>query len=212
VLKSAGCRKRFRLRILEVKGEEALACNNDVIAVSKELLNRLTEDELKGVLAHELGHLISKDTMIAWAFVTAGDLPGMLRRVCSMVWRGYRILRLFVGMLIGLLLLVLVLLFLFKPFAVLPVMAFVFLLLLFWLLDRLFRWLRLILSRKGEYRQDAFAHRLGYGPGLREALKKIAHYGREHVNAYFILMNGTHPVIYDRIRRLEQMIGLRINS
>src|SRR4051794_4774376 len=35
VLKSAGCRKNFRLRMVEVEEEEAFACNNNVIAVSK---------------------------------------------------------------------------------------------------------------------------------------------------------------------------------
>jgi Zn-dependent protease with chaperone function len=90
-----------------------------------------------------------------------------------------------------------------------PVIAMALFLLTFSLLDRLFRWLRLVLSRQCEYRQDAYAHRLGYGRGLRDALKKLAQYGREQVNAYFILMNGTRPVIYQRIRRLEKLEGMR---
>src|SRR5882757_8313565 len=108
VLNSAGCRKNFRLRIVEVENEEALACNNNVIAVSKTLLNRLTDEELKGVLAHELGHLMSKDTMISWAFVTAGDLPGMVRRI-------YRLIRLLILPIAGLVLVTSFVLFLFRP-------------------------------------------------------------------------------------------------
>jgi heat shock protein HtpX len=202
VLQRAGCVKKFRLRIAEVEGEEAFACNNNVIAISKAMLDRLTDEELKGVLAHELGHLMSKDTMVSWAFVTASDLPRMVRRVFGML--GPIIRRL-----LALTLILLIILFLFRPMLLMPVIAMVLFLVTFSLLDRLFRWLRLVLSRQCEYKQDAYAHRLGYGAGLRDALKKLAQYGRERVNAYFILMNGTHPVIYHRIRRLEKLEGMR---
>ncbi|MDO6429269.1 M48 family metalloprotease [Flavitalea sp. BT771] len=202
VLQRAGCVKKFRLRMAEVEGEEAFACNNNVIAVSKALLDRLTDEELKGVLAHELGHLMSKDTMVSWAFVTASDLPALVRRV-------FAILRPIIRRLLALTLITLVILFLFKPMLLMPVIAMALFLLTFSLLDRLFRWLRLVLSRQCEYKQDVYAHRLGYGAGLRDALKKLAQYGREQVNAYFILMNGTHPVIYQRIRRLEKLEGMR---
>jgi heat shock protein HtpX len=202
VLQRAGCVKKFRLCIAEVEGEEAFACNNNVIAISKAMLDRLTDEELKGVLAHELGHLMSRDTMVSWAFVTASDLPALVRRV-------FGILRPIIRRLLVLTLIMLVMLFLFKPMLLMPVIAMALFLLTFSLLDRLFRWLRLVLSRQCEYRQDAYAHRLGYGRGLRDALKKLAQYGREQVNAYFILMNGTRPVIYQRIRRLEKLEGMR---
>lgn len=202
VLKSAGCEKNFRLRIVEVEEEEVFACNNNVIAVSRSLLKSLTDEELKGIMAHELGHLLSKDTTISWAFVTAGDLPGMVRRLC-------RAPVLLILPFIGLVLVTSFVLFLFKPMLLMHVIAVILFLLTFWLLDRLFLWLRLFLSRQSEYRQDAYAHRLGYGAGLRDALKKMAQYGREQVNAYFILMNGTRPIIYHRIRRLEALEGMR---
>ena len=204
VLQRAGCVKKFRLRIAEVEGEEAFACNNNVIAISKAMLDRLTDEELKGVMAHELGHLMSKDTMVSWAFVTASDLPRMVRlfyvAVRSLIWRLFSL---------ALLALLFLLLFFFKPMLLMPVIAMALFLVTFSLLDRLFRWLRLVLSRQCEYKQDAYAHRLGYGAGLRDALKKLAQYGREQVNAYFVLMNGTHPVIYQRIRRLEKLEGMR---
>jgi heat shock protein HtpX len=199
-MKNASCPKNIRIRMVEVEGEEAFACYAGTIAVSAELLKKLTDEELKGVLAHELGHLVSRDTTLAWAFVTAGQLPAMVRWVFfvtqATLWR-----------VAGLALPVLILLFLFKPLFLMPIIAVLLFLMSFWLLDRVFRWLRLFLSRRGEYRQDAFAHRLGYGRGLRDALIKLAHYGREPVNAYFMLMNGTHPIIYDRIRRLERLMS-----
>jgi heat shock protein HtpX len=209
VLKSAGCMKQCRLRIIEEKEEESFVFGGHTIAVSVSLLNNLTDEELKGLMAHELGHLISKDTMIAWAFMTASDLPRMVRR-CLFAWR--LLTRRVLILLVPLALLILIVLFLFRSKWVLPVMGTILLLLLSAMLEGLFRWLGRMLSRRCEYRQDAFAHRLGYGAGLRDALKKMARQGREQVNAYYILMHGTSPVIYDRIRRLERLLGMRIKD
>ena len=91
VRRRAGCAKNFCLRIAEVEGEEAFAINNNVIAVSKAMLDRLTDEELKGVMAHELGHLVSKDATVLWAFATAANLPALVRRVFKImrpvIWR-----------------------------------------------------------------------------------------------------------------------------
>jgi Zn-dependent protease with chaperone function len=202
VLTSAGCRKKFRLRIIETENETAFACNVDIIAVSRSLLHRLTDDELKGIIAHELGHLISRDTTISWAFVTAGDLPGLVKT-------GYKFIAPFLRRLLVILVATFFLLLLFTRMFLVPALSVLLFLAIFLLLHRLFRWLRSILSCYCEYKQDAYAHRLGYGAGLRDALKKLARYGRQQVNAYSILMNGTQPIIYNRIRRLETLEGMR---
>jgi len=165
-------------------------------------MDELTDDELKGVLAHELGHLISRDLIVSWAFRTAGDLPGLVRRILFFVRR-------FTLRMIVLLAMILFILFLFKTRLVMPVIAVMLFLAIFSLLDRMFNWLQLALSRQCEYRQDAYAHRLGFGAGLRNALKKFSRMGQQPVNVRFILMHGTHPVIYDRIRRLEKLEGMR---
>jgi len=202
VLTSTGCQKKFRLRISESDTPEAFACNNNVIAISRPLMSELTDDELKGVMAHELGHLMSRDTMVSWAFATAGQLPRLVWRITLLFGR-------FLWRMAGLILLTLFLLFLFKPLLLMPVIAIVLFLVTFSFLSRLFQWLRLALSRQCEYRQDAYAHKLGYGAGLRDALKKLAKMGQQRVNIYFILMHSTHPVIYNRIRRLEALEGMR---
>ncbi len=86
--------------------------------------------------------------------------------------------------------------------AVAAVLLFV---LLFMVLNRVFRFLALMLSRLAEYRQDAFAFRLGYGDGLRKVLELLAAGQEAAVSRYFIVMHSTHPVIFNRIRRLEKM-------
>ena len=202
VLRGAGCRKKFRLRIIEVEAYDVVACNTDIIAISRSLLDRLTDEELKGVLAHELGHLLSRDTTVCRAFATASLIPELIR--VHNKWK-IRLMRSF-----GLLSIVIaLLLWTFRPMWLLSLLAAVFSLLIFYVMHRLFRWLMLLVSRLTEYRQDAFAHQLGHGAGLMKALKKMADYGRERVNIYFILKKGMKPVIYNRIRKLETLEGMR---
>ncbi|HVU55573.1 MAG TPA: M48 family metalloprotease [Puia sp.] len=198
VLKSASCEKKFCLRIVEEKEEKILSFGHDTIAISASLLKELTDEELKGVMAHELGHLISRDTMVSWAFATAGRLPRTLRLSSHLL-------------------------------ALLPMMALIYFIVQFFsttgmfivgaasifvvtsiLLDLVFTWLDLLLLRQREYNQDAFAHRLGYGRGLRDALVKLAQAGEQQVNAWFIFLHSRNPVIYHRIRRLEQLLAWRV--
>lgn len=202
VLQNAGCQKKFRLRIIETKEYDRLAYGTDIIAISRSLLLRLTDEELRGILAHESGHLLSKDTTVCQAFVTASLLPQLL------FWP----IRLKMLQIIPLTCLSILLIFftaLFKPMLLLFILTTLLLLLIFYLLHRLFCWLMLIISRLTEYRQDLFAHQSGHGAGLMNALKKIADYGSERVNIYFILMNGHAPIIYNRIRKLEALEGMR---
>lgn len=209
VLKNTGCQKKFGLRISESDAPEAFACGGNVIAISKSLMNELTDDELKGILAHELGHLVSSDLMMSRAFVTAGLLPEAVYRLVSLVSTVLRKIILFLPLTGLLLLATFIFLFFFKSQVLMPIIAMVLFLITFSILNRLFHWLRLALSRQCEYRQDAYAHKLGHGAGLRDALKKLAKMEQQRVNIYFTLMYSTRPVIYNRIRRLEVLEGMR---
>lgn len=220
VLQKAGCESVFSLRVSEEMDFNAFAAGQHTIVVTRGMLARATNDELKGVLAHELGHLLSKDTLVATAFLTAGLLPRMLIIVYKLgsriLWRGlFRSGRARMGnarmhsvrrviiilVLAGYLLYRIHLL----P-AVIPFTIFVF---LFSVLNGLFDFFCRCLSRCLEYRQDSFAYGLGYGPGLRQALEKIVADGPQPINPYLTIVKGSHPVIYNRIRRLEKLEGLR---
>jgi len=74
--------------------------------------------------------------------------------------------------------------------------------------DRLIRWGWTSVTRFREYRQDAFAHSLGYGKSLSSALTKLSALGINAVNQYEVIMRHNHPIIYNRIERLEKLVGL----
>lgn len=209
VRESAGYKKAVKLRIHESGEWNAFAIGPHTIAVSKRMLADLTDDELKGVLAHELGHLISYDTVIVAAYVTAGYLPRVLglvyRWIVKVAGKGFSLLSGIVWLLIfgGI----------FYFLHLLPAVVAIILFVIVWaILNRVFNLLSLLLSRLTEYRQDAFAQRLGYGKGLRDVLEKLTHKGDHDVNPYYIVFHSTHPIIYNRIQRLEELEGIAITA
>ncbi|MBS1664117.1 MAG: M48 family metalloprotease [Bacteroidetes bacterium] len=224
VQRGTGYSRNFKLRIDETEGWNAFATGTRTIVVSKRLLAGMTEEELKGVLAHELGHLSSGDTVIGAAYVTAGVLPrvaGYLFRLVMAIFlsgfgsrqrvrtnRGVVVVRR--GNLLAGLFWFVVLLAVVAYFHLMNgLVALVLFVLLFSLLHVIMRPLTLLMARLAEYRQDAFAHELGFGPGLRQALERLADQDEQTVSFYFIVFHSTHPVIYNRMRRLEKLEEMR---
>src|ERR1700683_2673244 len=64
VLGQAGGVKKFQLLIEEEMGCNAFAIGHRTIAVSRGALDKMAPEELKAILAHELGHLQSKGCLI----------------------------------------------------------------------------------------------------------------------------------------------------
>jgi Zn-dependent protease with chaperone function len=213
----ANCYRPFRLLVEEKMNFSAFAIGHNTLVISRGMLEVATDEELKGVMAHELGHLVSKDGIVGAAFVMAGVLPRIVKQfyrvVLIVLSGGYGLSRLIMRTISSVLGLVVLLIGLFwlldNERLVFPMLAFVLFVMLFSLLDRLFRFFSLMISRFTEYKQDAYAWQLGYGSGLRKALQRLAASGPQVTNSFFILMNGTHPMIYNRIRRLEKLEGLR---
>jgi Zn-dependent protease with chaperone function len=205
LLQRAESKRRVRVWIEESWELNAYATGFHTIVISRGLLEALSPVELRGVLAHELGHLLSGDTIVATAFLTAGLLPKAVFGVCS---AGVFLLRsglARVSIMTGGVVLVIVGFMLNRAHllkAVAAVLLFVF---LFMVLNKVFRFFALMLGRFAEYRQDAFAFRLGYGDGLRKVLELLAAGEEVSASMYYIMMHSTHPVIFNRIRRLEKM-------
>jgi Zn-dependent protease with chaperone function len=147
---------KMRIRFL-IRGD-AKARNGSLgyrtILIQSGTLPLASDGELRGILAHELGHLRDGDRVMEAAFLMAG-LPSLLFRWgCRLIRWGFR-----VSIVVGLLLLG----------VLFPVLVG---LLPFFLLDGVFRVLRWGLSRQIDYRQDGFAFRVGCGDGLRAWLAR----------------------------------------
>jgi heat shock protein HtpX len=224
VQERAGYKKKVRLRIQESADWNAFATGTRTIAITKGLLAGVTDDELKGLLAHELGHLASYDTIVSSAYWMAGYLPSIVRWVyrwiAAIVMGGFKEsvpVRTNRGVmkasrfnpLSGITWMVIVIAIFYSLHIVQAIVAIVLFVVLFGILNLLFRWLTLVLARFSEYRQDTFAAQLGFGKGLRDTLEKLTYQGDPPVNLYFIVFHSSHPMIYNRIRRLEKMEQLQ---
>jgi len=215
VLQQAGIVKTFRLLIQEEMGYNAFAIGLRTIVVSRGLLEGMEPGELKAVLAHELGHLQSNDCLISSAFSAANFLPWIVtvvyEKVKHIFLRGFIFSVFLFRVRVSVLLLVLLvgLSFFWYSHSLLPLLATILFVLTFRRVSSLFLFLWKMISRFTEYKQDAYACQLGYGTALRQALFKVTLNEPQSVGLYEILMRSDHPVIYNRIRRLEKLEGLR---
>ncbi|MSQ23757.1 MAG: zinc metalloprotease HtpX [Chloroflexi bacterium] len=200
-----------KIYLIEDEAPNAFATGRDpshaAIAVTTGLLNKLTRDELQGVVAHELSHIRNYDTRL---MLLLAVLVGAITLLSDAVWRAQRVSRPsssrresgnagFVILIVGLLLA-----------AVAPIFAQI---------------IQLAVSREREYLADASAVELTRNPrGLADALRKIAADpdvldNATQATAHLYIINpsrglfghagsmfSSHPSTEERIRRLESLL------
>ncbi len=168
---------------------------HSAIAVTRGLLT-LEDEELEAVLAHEIGHIRNRDTLVS---TIAATLAGAISYLAQIgYWSVFMGSRRDQGSIFGLLLIVI-----FAPMAALII--------------------RLAVSRSREYGADYMGVLLTKKPkALVSALTKISHASREHtlhgptatshlwiVNPFhkdwFTGLFSTHPPIKDRIERINEI-------
>ena len=194
-----------RVYLIEQPAPNAFATGRDprhaVVAVTAGILDLVSERELRAVLAHELGHVQNRDTLVMAVVASIAGAISYLAHMAqwSMIFggrgdddeRGNM-----VGMLVGII--------------VLPIAAVL---------------IQLAISRSREYGADDSGAELSRDPlALASALRKMSAYSKRvplpvnpSVSSLFIVqplipgaMSGlfsTHPPIEARIARLEQRAG-----
>lgn len=190
---------QYELYISDDKFPNAFAMGRKTVCVTRSLLNTSTDEELQGVLAHEMGHHAHKDPIrclifymitlvgqiIMWGGWLVAKILSFLPAVAGS--RGSRE-REYAGV--------------FTIFAgILWVMMWFF---------QLFVWIPIFIgscfgSRQEEYRADKYAAKIGYSDGLLSFLNKILDMdGRP--SGFMGLLYRTHPKTGDRIRQLEDLV------
>ncbi len=173
--------------------------NHSAVCVTTGLLDIMTDDELQGVLAHELGHIKNYDIRVSMvAFALSAVISIIADIILRMTWfrSGDRENNNQVIMILGIVAAIIA-----------PIVA---------------TMIQLAISRKREYLADATgALTTRYPEGLASALEKIAQTGstmrRQNTStAHFFFANplkggsfmglfSTHPPIEQRIARLRDM-------
>jgi heat shock protein HtpX len=197
-----------RLYVIESAAPNAFATGRDParasVAVTRGLLQKMSREELQGVLAHEMSHVRNLDMRFA---TIVGILVGTVALLCDWGWRSWRFRggRRSSGRGGAVLVLLALVLALFAPLAS--------------------RLIQMAISRRRELLADASAVELTRNPGgLAAALRRIAAdpAGLEAANRatqHLFIVNplksygidssallSTHPPIEARIRILESMM------
>lgn len=176
---------------------------NAVVCVTKGALEQLDQEELQGVLAHELGHVLNRDILLSTITIGVVGTIALLAEIAlrALWWGGGRGGKDRGGGNIVLLVLAIALLVLAPIFS---------------------RLVYLAMRRRREYLADATGVQLTRNPqGLIQALKKIRGDLPDHpvgsrtaaslyienpwVRAEAESVFSTHPPLHERIRRLETM-------
>ena len=200
-----------RIYVIDQPAPNAFATGRDpqhaVVAVTRGILDIVTERELTGVLAHEIGHVRNRDTFVMAVVASiAGAISYLAQMAQWSLWfgggdrddRDSGSLGI-IGMILGIILL--------------PIAAAL---------------VQLAISRSREYGADDQGAELSHDPlALASALRKLETYSKQvplpvnpSVAPLFIVqpllpgglsgLFSTHPPIEDRIARLEKMAGAEL--
>ena len=192
--------REYRLRVVDSSQLNAYAAGGRQVAVTKGALEQLSDSELRGVVAHELGHhagfhpvlglaahwVMKPITWAEWVSVKLHNLSAYITRFARssrVFWAAYIL-------------------------ALLLSAAFYILRGVIYLTDIILLWF----GRRAEYRADETAVFLGYGPGLRSSLYVFQELEIQeelviHDSRLEEMLSNTHPPIRKRIARIEAMLG-----
>jgi len=178
-----------QLFISDANYPNALATGLKTVAVTRGLLKTATPEEIKGVLAHEVGHLIHGDTKISLVVQVVNTVGNVATAILSAIV-------IFISTIAG-------------STREREGVAFAIVLSLFALLFKallsLFQLLIRIgyfaVGRQEEFLADAFAKRLGFANGLVSFLRKIEDFEEAPVG-FWNAVQSTHPPTAVRIDKL----------
>lgn len=187
----------------------AYALGRSVVGITKGSVDFMTPDELKGLFAHELGHIVSGQTKASLFALTCNFFFSIINWACIFIiniitWimdktdrdisqvnkvsgrsQSYVTWNL--------------------PFLVIR-LVFRIIRWVLCLLPGLFNLFIMANSRNNEYIADNYAVKLGYGQHLASALKKISRLEVTEQKGIFSELKNTHPYTLDRIARIEQAL------
>ena len=195
VLNASGLEERRRpvLFVSDQQYPNAYAAANRTVCVTRGLLKTGTAEEIEGVLAHEVGHLVHGDTKrrtVVMMVNTVGNIASwVLLGILTLIGAGFTLKGIaedreedvLTGMGVA-------------------IFAF-FLKGCLWVLQKLIELGFLAVGRKEEFAADAYSRELGFANGLVSFLRKTEHLDVNPVGVWAVL-TASHPPTPVRIDKL----------
>lgn len=191
----------INLYIKEDEEVNAFAVGRKTVCVTTGLLS-LTDEEIKGVLGHEFGHLATHDSDLLLVIVVGNLIVTAIVSVIKFIITITRIMMAILGSLIG-----------GSEGAIVGIINAIAGLLTFIAVDGvMFVWthlgvlLTMKTSREAEYQADAFSADLGYMDGLLTFFSRYDENskGTDHGVDIFAALSSSHPTMRQRIEKLTK--------
>ena len=192
--------RNIRFYMSDDESPNAFATGRKTVCVTKGLL-ALSDDEIKGVLAHEFGHLSHKDTDVILVIAVGNMFVALGVSVVSLIVRLFNWVIGFVismssgsergGFIIG---------FLTSKFNALVSLLFGAVL---WLWTKLGVVICMSSSRQNEFHADKFAFDIGFGSELKSSLVKLDGGEKIKSKGLWAALSASHPDTNKRIEMLD---------
>lgn len=167
--------RNIKLFIDKSKEPNAYAIGSNTIAVTRGAIETLSEEELKGVMAHEFGHLYNGDTKVELVMIVGNGAISLLLLVFKLFLRVFDRDIFFLLIAIN--------------------AIFTFIIQAFLSIGR----------RKNEYMADRFAYDIGYGAELIDSLYLFQELQAEDKRKFWERLTSSHPDLENRIAKLENI-------
>ena len=193
VIERAGLEgKQFNLYVNPDNSLNAFAIGDDNIVINKPLLDYFPEDEVTGILAHEMGHLQkghTKGLLVMWGMSMGNRIffwcyALIMNLVRLLLWVP------FLGLILGLV------------FSLMNIILQVGNLLLNYPLTLFNRFC----SRQHEYEADNYACELGLGQNLCNGLYRLEQYTQQQSLGFFARILSDHPGTPERLARIDAYV------
>lgn len=187
----------MKLHIIDNMSVNAMAIGRHCIAVTQGAIDTFTEDELKGVLAHEMSHIYHGDTSAVIINIVGNGVVTANVLILKLILKGFEYFARLIPdkpmqKIVGLI-----------QYAV-EIYVFILLLVGTFILS--------IDRRKKEFKADKFAFETGYGKELIEALYVLQKVSLEQKFNLITKMKASHPRVSKSIEQLEILEGIAIDG
>ncbi len=183
----------FHLYTADRKDYNAWAIGGNAITVTEWLLRDFTDEEVEGIVAHEVGHLQNGHTRVS--LITYG--MGWFGSIIVWVYNIFILLCAFLrwipvlGLILGLIsFFILIQYYVLNFFLQIPL----------WFLNQFG-------SRQNEYEADEYACRIGLGRELAEGLLHLENVFRQGKRGWFESLFYDHPDIPKRLQRIQEILA-----
>ncbi len=199
---SPNINKDIKLYITDSMCVNAFAVGRKTIAVTRGAISAFSRDELKGILAHELGHMANGDTKALLIKLVGNGFFSLIILVLRLILNIIHIIPTVLGRKNIIILTYGFVAFLFKVFFDIVVFVTVFLGDVIIALN----------SRYSEYLADEYAYLIGFGEDLKNSLYILSKISLPRKATLTERLKASHPHTSARIERLERLEQMQEQS